>query len=318
MSKRILVTGGSGFVGQACLPRLIDRGFEVHAISRHRPEEIPGVTWHSVDILQHSPFDWVSEIAPTHLLHLAWCTQPGTYATSPDNMDWLDSTLRLFRAFQQSGGQRLIGTGSCIEYQRSDQACHEASTPTRPTTLYGKAKLTAAQYLDALCQQGLSTAWARLFFLYGPGASERRMPGVVIRALHAGEVARCSAGTQACDFLHIDDAAEALVQLVDSSLTGPINICSGQPTTIREMAIEVARLIGRPELLQLGVLPTNPSDPSLILGDSSRLRDELGWQPAYSLHEGLRQTIAAHVACISNGISRTETLRLNPEARGAA
>lgn len=292
--KRILVTGASGFVGRACLPRLISSGFEVHAIGRHRPALSHGITWHAIDLLQDELTDfWMAELAPTHLLHLAWCTEPGKFATSPQNIDWLDSTLRLFRQFHRCGGQRLVATGTCFEYQWTDDACEESKTPTRPGTLYGMAKLTAANYLEVLEKLGLSSAWARLFFLYGPGADERRIPGAVIKALLAGEVARCTLGTQLRDFLHIDDVAEALVKLIDSPVTGPINICSGQPVTIREIASLTAELMGHPELLQLGAIPQNPNDPRVVVGHAGRFQHELGWQPRYSLREGLMQTIAA-------------------------
>lgn len=292
--SRILVTGGSGFVGRACLPRLIASGFEVHALCRRLPETSHGVTWHSVDLLQDDLTNtWMAELAPSHLLHLAWCTEPGKFATSPQNIDWLDRSTRLFRQFHQCGGQRLVATGTCFEYQWTDNACEETTTPTRPGTLYGMAKLTAANYLDVLEKLGLSSAWARLFFLYGPGADERRIPGAVIKALRAGEEARCTSGTQLRDFLHIDDVADALVQLVKSSVTGPINICSGQPVTIREIAGMTAELMGHPGLLHLGAIPQNTNDPRVVLGHAGRLVHELGWQPRYTLREGLRQTINA-------------------------
>jgi nucleoside-diphosphate-sugar epimerase len=292
--KRILVTGGSGFVGRACLPLLSERGFEVHALCRRTPASVAGVTWHSSDLLQpNQSSSWLAEIAPTHLLHLAWCTEPGKFATSPQNMEWLDSSIRLFRDFQQCGGQRLVATGTCFEYQWSDNACHEDQTPTRPSTLYGQAKLAAADYLDVLTGLGLSASWARLFFIYGPGADERRIPGAVIKALHAGEVAKCTAGTQLRDFLHIDDVADALTKLVDSQITGPINICSGQSPSIREIATTAAELSGRLDLLHLGAIPQNPNDPRVIRGHAGRLQDELGWTPRYTLNEGLQQTIAA-------------------------
>ena len=137
----------------------------------------------------------------------------------------------------------------------------------------------------------LSTSWARLFFLYGPGASEQRMPGVVISALNRNEFANCSEGTQRRDFLHIEDAGRAIVSLLDSEVTGPTNICSGEATQIRELAMQTAELIGKPELLRIGTVPTAANEPPLIVGDNSRLRDELGWSARYSLAQGLRQTI---------------------------
>jgi nucleoside-diphosphate-sugar epimerase len=234
----------------------------------------------------------MSRLQPTHLLHLAWCAKPGSFWTSPDNLEWLDCSIRLFQQFAHCGGRRLVATGSCAEYDWTAGVCHEATTPCRPRTLYGRTKLAAATYLDAMNGRALSTSWARLFFLYGPGASEQRMPGVVISALNRNEFANCSEGTQRRDFLHIDDAGRAIVSLLDSDVTGPMNLCSGQATSIREMAIQTAELLGKRELLRLGTVPTASNEPPLIVGDNSRLRDELGWIARYSLPEGLRQTIA--------------------------
>ncbi len=292
--KRVFVTGGSGFVGRACLSELTARGFEIHATTRGAPLNSARTQWHQVDL--GKPADIGSlllRVQPTHLLHLAWCAKPGSFWTSPENLDWLDRSIGLFQAFSQCGGKRIVATGSCAEYDWSTGVCHEVTTPCRPSTLYGRAKLAAAAYLEAMNGHGLSTGWARLFFLYGPGASEQRMPGVVISALNRDEPANCSDGTQRRDFLHIEDAGRAIVSLLDSDLAGPTNVCSGQATQILDLATQTAELIGKRDLLRIGAVPSAASEPPLIVGDNSRLRDELGWIARYSLSQGLRHTIAA-------------------------
>jgi nucleoside-diphosphate-sugar epimerase len=290
--KKVLVTGGSGFVGRACFSGLLDRGFEVHAATHRSPPNTAGIRWHRGDLRESTIIgSLMSRIRPTHLLHLAWCTQPGSFWTSPENPEWLDRSIGLFQMFAQCGGKRIVATGSCAEYDWSAGVCHEATTPCRPTTLYGRTKLAAATYLNAMSRHGLSTAWARLFFLYGPGASDRRMPGVVISALSRNVPAQCSDGTQRRDFLHITDAASALVSLLDSDLSGAVNVCSGEAVPIRDMAIRVAELMGKRELLQLGALPQSPHEPPLIIGDCTRLRLELNRAPQFRLSEGLRDTI---------------------------
>lgn len=292
--KRVLVTGGTGFVGRCCLTLLENRGFEVHAVTRRSLSSTTTTRWHHLDVSNSADMRvLVSSIRPTHLLHLAWCTKPGAFWTSPENIDWLQHSINLFQWFEQSGGTRIVATGSCAEYDWTTGVCHELTTPCRPNTLYGRAKLAAAAYLDAMRNDRLGTAWARLFFLFGPGASEHRMPGAVISALSRNVPARCSDGTQLRDFLHVTDAARAIVSLLDSEVTGPINICSGVATSIRQMAQSVADLMGKSELLRLGELPTLAHEPALIVGDNSRLCEELGWEAVLSFEEGLMQTVAA-------------------------
>ena len=89
--RKILLTGASGFIGRHCIEPLIARGYDVHAVSsRPAPRDAGGATWHHADLLQ--PNDaraLLSEIAPTHLLHLAWYVVPGKLISSPENFTWV-------------------------------------------------------------------------------------------------------------------------------------------------------------------------------------------------------------------------------------
>ena len=291
--KRVLVTGASGFIGRHCLPLLVERGFEVHAVVRSSGLPIPAVRWHFRDLLEPgAAAELVEAVRPNQLLHLGWCTQPGVFWNSDQNHEWLNATARMVQAFAEWGGERIVGTGSCAEYDWPEGLCHEFTTPTIPSTRYGQAKLAASTFLDAVSgQTNIEAAWARVFFLYGTYSSVDRMPGAVISGLLRGEPVDCTDGLQRRDFLHILDAAEAIVSLLDSEVTGPVNICSGEPVRIRDLAEKSAELLGCPELLRLGTLASRSSEPDLICGDSSRLRNELSWRPQYSIESGLQQTI---------------------------
>ena len=97
--KRVLLTGATGFVGRHCLQPLLERGYEVHALtSRPVPTtEQDGVHWHLLDLLAPRPLS-LEQIQPTHLLHLAWYAVPGKYWTSPENVRWVEASLALLRA----------------------------------------------------------------------------------------------------------------------------------------------------------------------------------------------------------------------------
>jgi nucleoside-diphosphate-sugar epimerase len=170
--------------------------------------------------------------------------------------------------------------------------CRENETPTRPHTTYGRCKRDLGHWARSLGKErSLSVACARLFWLYGPGEHPDRLVPAVTRALLSGVPAACTAGTQVRDFLHVDDAAAALVSLVGCRVTGPLNVGSGNPVTVREVVGEVARVCQRPELVRLGERPTPAGDPPLLVADVSRLRDAVGWRPRISLAAGIQSTV---------------------------
>jgi nucleoside-diphosphate-sugar epimerase len=273
--SRVLLTGARGFIGSHARSALADRGHELHA--------------NTADLLEPGAAEEVVRGArPTHLLHLAWYAVPGKFWAAPENRAWVEATLRLLRAFYAAGGRRAVGAGTCAEYDWSGNGLlSEATTPLRPATLYGRAK---AETFAAAADLG-ELAWGRIFFLYGPGEHPDRLVSSVARRLLAGEEAPTSEGAQVRDFLHVADVAGAFAALLDSDVTGAVNVGSGEPVTVRAVVDTVARAAGRPDLLRPGALPQRTGEPAELVADVWRLRDQVGFRPRHDLESGIKDTV---------------------------
>ena len=295
--KKVLVTGASGFIGSRCLQPLIAKGYEVHAITSH---PVPGasdarITWHRCDLLDSSAAAALIEtVRASHLLHLAWIAVPGKFWGSPDNLRWLAAGITLVDAFYRSGGRRVLGTGTCAEYAWGTEDFVEAATPLRPDTVYGRCKLALSLALEAsTAVHGGTSAWARLFFPYGPGEPPERLIPSVIRGLLSGEVVECTHGRQVRDFVYVDDVAAALVSLLDSKAQGAFNVGSGAGMTLREVVALVTARLDHADLVRFGARQPPPGEPGRVVANMDKLQQQTGWQPAYSVEAGIDATIAA-------------------------
>jgi len=292
--RRVVVTGAAGCIARHALPLLVSRGWDVHAVSRRgNPAAVDGVTWHRADLLDRAQATaLVTLIGASHLLHLAWFIAPGQWAAAPENFAWVEASLGLLRAFQAAGGARVVTAGSCLEYDWNYGYCSEARTPCVPHTAYGACKHALQLLTSAFAAtNGLSSAWGRIFFVYGPGEHPDRLVASVIRSLLSGEPARTSHGRQIRDYLYAGDVADAFVTLLESQVSGPINVASGVPVTLAAMVTRLGELTGRGDLLRIGAIPAAPTDMPLVVADTTRLARDLGWQPRIDLERGLTQTI---------------------------
>jgi nucleoside-diphosphate-sugar epimerase len=293
--KRLLITGAGGFLGRHCIQEAMLEGFEVHAADIRQLRHLPGAAVsHQLDMLDAAATErLIQSTRPTHLLHLAWVTTPGHYWRSPLNDEWVEASRHLLGRFHRHGGQRAVMVGTCAEYDWTDGNCDERSTLIRPETRYGQAKARLHQALaDYAREHSLSYAWARLFFLYGPGESAERFVPSVVRALLAGMPAACSEGRHQRDYVYVGDAAEALVKLTASQVFGPVNIGSGCAIAIRELALTIGRLLGAEEMVKIGATAPRLEESPLVVAQLSRLIHEVGYAPRHDLEAGLRATIA--------------------------
>jgi len=293
---RVIVTGANGFVGRRVLGELLRRGFEVHAVTRGgAPADAPeDVRWHAADLLDAGARGrLVGSLEASHLLHLAWYAEPGAFWAARENAAWVAATVALLDEFAAAGGVRATLAGTCAEYDWTAPQPMAEGTPLAPATYYGVCKDATRRVAEGLAERvGLSLAWGRIFFLYGPGEDVRRLVAGVARALVAGERAPTSAGTQRRDFLHVDDVAGAFAALLDSEVAGAVNVASGEPVTVRAIVDALAAAAGRPELLDVGALAPRPGEPDELVADVARLRDEVGFVAEIGLEQGLAATVA--------------------------
>ncbi|HEY7953342.1 MAG TPA: NAD(P)-dependent oxidoreductase [Solirubrobacteraceae bacterium] len=321
--SRVLLTGASGFVGRHTLAPLLAGGFEVHAVTSGESGEPPldapaEVRWHRTDLLAAgAPAVLVGEVRPSHLLHLAWCTRPGVFWSTLENLDWVAASLALLRAFGEAGGRRAVVAGSCAEYAwQAETHCSESLTPLQPATLYGAAKHGLHAVARAWARQvGVALAWGRIFHLYGPHEPPGRLVSDVARALLRGEEARCTPGEQVRDFLYAPELGDAFAALLAcEEVTGPVNLASGEPVRVAEVIAAIAAQTGRPELVRLGALPVNPGEPERLTADVRRLRDEVGWAPSLDLAQGAAWTVGWWRHELEGGSPEEEDGMREPEA----
>lgn len=284
---RILLTGATGLIGRHCAAALRARGHEVISLSRSAGGN------NGVDLLDPVACRRaVAGAGADMLLHLAWADGPDRW-TTPANLDWVAASLTLLRAFAQSGGRRAVLVGSCAEYDWSQPVLSELA-PLNPATLYGAAKARLGQLaLAAAPALGLSVAWARPFFVYGPDEPAGRLFGDLIRGLAAGQPVDCTDGEQRRDFLHVDDLAQALAALLASPVEGAVNVGSGVAVPVKDMIGTLARQMGRPDLVRLGARLRPADDPACLQSDITRLRDEVGFTPRHDMESGIAAVLRA-------------------------
>jgi len=272
-SRLFLLTGATGFVGRQVLRALAERNCQVRPVIREgKPDRLPPsaaieqvVT--SPDIFAESAAWWADVCRGVDtVVHAAWYVKPGQYLQSPKNLECLAGTLRLAQGASRAKVRRFVGIGTCFEYDLS--AGHlTVATPLRPSTPYAAAKAAAFMALSQyLPQQGVEFAWCRLFYLYGEGEDARRLVPYLRAKLSAGEPADLSSGTQIRDYLDVREAGRMIVEQALGAGQGPVNICSGTPVTVRELAERIADEYGRRDLLRFGARPDNLVDPPCVVG----------------------------------------------------
>ena len=293
------MTGGAGFIGSHLVRDLVERGHDVALLVR------PTTSLHRLGFAANSvrlvhgevgePDLALAKLSPWNpeaCAHLAWYGDPRTYLVARMNLAELSASLKFLSHLVDSGCARFVVTGTCAEYEPSDEPLTEES-PTGPRTLYAAAKVSLRMLSAQLAaDSGASLAWARIFHLYGPFEHEQRLVPAVIRTLLEGGEFAATAGTQVRDYLHVADVASALRKLLECGAAGAFNVCSSKPASVREVIGTISEIVGRPGSVRFGAVGSRSWDPPILSGDNARLVRQTDWEPTYELRAGLEHTVA--------------------------
>lgn len=296
---RVLLTGATGFIGSHVARLLVRESCEVHALVRESSDLwrindiIPLLHLARCDLMASDRLSaHLERIRPDLCIHLAWYAIPGKYLTALENLSLLRASIDLASRLATLGCKRFIGIGTCFEYDTSLGYLSETS-PTKPHNLYAASKLALQVVLEQLANvTAMEVAWLRLFYQYGPFEDERRLVSSVICSLLRNHEAKVTKGEQIRDFLHVEDVAAAIWAVARSDLSGPVNIGSGKPVAVRDIVTKIGAILGRSELIAVGALPHNLSDPMFICANNRRLSENTTWVPQYDLEKGLQHTVA--------------------------
>lgn len=273
MTGITLLTGATGFVGRQVLRALGEMGVRARIVVREgkqgQLEKLEGVesVVTTPDLFAESA-DWWADVCKDidTVIHVAWYAEPGKYLQSSKNLDCLMGTLQMAKGAAQAGVKRFVGIGTCFEYDLTGGIL-SVDTPLCPLTPYAGAKAAVFMALSQwLPRQGIAFAWCRLFYLHGEGEDERRLMPYLHTKLAAGEPAELTSGKQIRDFLDVSEAGQMIAQAALSDLQGPMNICSGVPISVRQLAERIADEYGRRDLLNFGARQDNLIDPRYVVG----------------------------------------------------
>lgn len=274
---RVLVTGASGFIGAALVPQLLAQGHAVTALARSQAR-LAAQPWGGdvrrvqADIAQVGAAQLRAVGAQDAVVHLAW---PGlqNYHGLFHLEDNLPAACRFLKAVVEAGVPQVLVAGTCFEYGAQSGALAEA-LPAMPDNAYAVAKDGLRRYLQCLQrQQPFTLQWARLFYMHGPGQHPNSLLAQLDQALAAGHARfPMSGGEQLRDYLPVAEVARRLALLLaHPAVQGVVNVCSGQPTSVRALVERHLAQRGAQIDLQLGHYPYPAHEPMAFWGDARRL-----------------------------------------------
>jgi len=307
---KVLITGATGFLGSWVVEQLVD-GPGVAPTGATGDIAVllrPGAdTWRIAPFLDRlrviegdlaspeSPPPLAAALAafrPDAVAHLAWQGVAGADRNSPVQWRNIPATLQLAELCAAAGARHFIGLGSQAEYGPCNAVIDE-NTPERPTTLYGASKLATARVAQRLCEiQGMRFAWLRLFSSYGPRDNPSWMIPGLIRSLLAGEVPQVTLAEQRWDYIHVADAAAAVVAVLRTpGASGIFNLGSGNAPPLRDVIGKLRDLVDPRAQVAFGAVPYRPDQVMHLQADIRRLSGATGWRPVVALDDGLRETV---------------------------
>lgn len=308
--NKILVTGGTGFVGARVVRQLVEQGREVAVLmrassnSRRIDDLLNRCTVIHGDLAQiETARGALTRFSPEAVVHLAWDGVKGADRNSALQMDNVVASVNLYQLTEQIGCRNFVGLGSQAEYGPLSGRISETDA-TRPTTVYGAAKLATGLVLERTAvATGRPFAWLRLFSSYGPDDDPSWMIPYLICSLLAGEKPSLTKAEQMWDYMHVNDVAAGVVAALDAGACGLFNLGSGQARALRDIISMIRDEIDPSLPLGFGEVPYRPDQVMHLEANITALTSVASWRPQIELEDGLNDLVQWHQSIKHDGVS---------------
>ena len=303
--KKVLVTGGAGFLGSHLCERLLDDGMDVLCVDNF----YTGSRENVLKLLDHPHFELIRHdvtfplyVEVDQIYNLACPASPIHYQRSPvqTTKTAVHGAINMLGLAKRTGARIFQASTSEVYGDPEIHPQHEGYlgrvNPIGPRACYDEGKRCAETlFFDYYRQYGVDVRVGRIFNTYGPRMSHddgRVVSNFIVQALRGNPITVYGDGSQTRSFCYVDDMIDAFVKFMnaDGPLPGPMNLGNPSEFTIKQLADIVIRKVKTDSKIEINPLPVD--DPMQRCPDIRMAKEKLGWEPCVQLDEGLEKTIA--------------------------
>jgi nucleoside-diphosphate-sugar epimerase len=295
---KLLVVGGTGFIGRHIVKKSLDLGFNTTSLSKNNPieqEKIKGVSYLTADITdKHSLFSNLDGKVFDYVINSSGYINHSNYSNDGNKIfdAHFNGVKNLIDCLNNDKIKKFIQFGSSDEYG-NNLAPQNENQKESPIAMYSCAKVAATYFLQTLYKtQNFPSVILRPFLVYGPKQGKNRFIPQIINGCINDEKFSTSEGIQIRDFLFIDDFVDAVfIALKNKKVLGEtVNVSSGIPVSIKELVNAIVGTLqsGQPKF---GKVKYREGENMTLYGDISKAKSLLNWKPKVSLETGIRKTI---------------------------
>lgn len=305
---KILIPGGTGFIGYHLVIYLVKKGWIVHSISKFKPpkkRKVKGVKYICCDVRDKKKLKSKLDNYYDYIVNLSGYVDHSNNQTI--RKIHFDGCKNLVFNFLNNKPKKFIQIGSSIEYGKQKSPQKELLNNTNTHSVYGNAKLSCTLFLLSMFKKKnfLSTI-IRLYLVYGPNQDNNRVIPFVINNSLEEKKFNCSPGNQLRDFIYIDDVVEAIFKTLKSKKTSGeiINIGSGKPKKIKDLIKTIVKYIGKGKPI-FSKIKFRSDELTVLYPNISKAKKILKWKPKIDLKKGIKKTIKFY------SIDKNEKIILN-------